>query len=69
MASSKNEWKVTKSKIKEKFGKLSNADIDGLNGHLERLSVIVQKIYGYDKVKTESECKEFLAKLKNGKSR
>ena len=38
MTSTKNDWKETKGKIKAKFGKLSDADIDGLNGHMDQLT-------------------------------
>ena len=64
MTSSKSEWKQTKSKIKAKFGKLSDSDIDGLNGHMEKLPAKVQKAYDYDKVKAEKECKAFNDSLK-----
>ena len=64
MTSSKNDWKETKGKIKEKFGKLSDADIEGLHGHMDQLSSKVQKVYAYDKAKAESECKLFNESLK-----
>ncbi len=64
MTSSKNDWKETKGKIKAKFGKLSDSDIDGLNGHMDQLSSKVQKVYEYDKTKAESECKAFNDSLK-----
>lgn len=64
MTSSKNDWKETKSKIKTKFGKLSDSDIDGLNGHMDQLQVKVQKAYQYDKDKAEQECKAFTDSLK-----
>ena len=38
MTASKNDWKVTKTKLKEKFSKLSDSDIDGLDGHMDQLS-------------------------------
>jgi uncharacterized protein YjbJ (UPF0337 family) len=64
MTSSKNDWKETKSKIKAKFGKLSDSDIDGLNGHMDQLPTKVQKAYQYDKAKTDEECKSFTNSLK-----
>ncbi len=64
MTSSKNDWKETKSKIKAKFGKLSDSDIEGLNGHMDQLSSKVQKIYQYDQAKADQECKTFTDSLK-----
>ncbi|MDC1175595.1 hypothetical protein OAT67_09360 [Bacteriovoracaceae bacterium] len=64
MSSSKNDWKETKTKIKSTFAKLSDSDIDGLNGHMDQLPIKVQKAYDYDKAKAESECKVFTDKLK-----
>jgi uncharacterized protein YjbJ (UPF0337 family) len=64
MTSSKNDWKETKGKIKAKFGKLSDSDIDGLNGHMDQLTVKVQKAYEYDKPKADKECKAFTDSLK-----
>ena len=57
---SKEEWKEVKNKIKTKFGKLSDSDIDGLNGHMDRLASKVQKVYSYDQSKAARECKEFM---------
>ena len=64
MTSSKNDWKETKSKIKSKFGKLSDSDIDSLNGHMDQLSTKVQKAYQYDQSKADQECKTFTDSLK-----
>ena len=64
MTSSTNDWKETKSKIKATFGKLSDSDIDGLNGHMDQLPTKVQKVYQYDKSKAEQECKAFTDSLK-----
>ncbi len=66
MTSSKNDWKETKSKIKTKFEKLSDSDIDGLKGHMDQLPTKVQKAYEYDKSKAEQECKAFMENLKKG---
>lgn len=64
MTSSKNEWKETKGKIKAKFGKLSDSDIEGLHGHMDQLPSKVQKAYKYEKAKAELECKNFTDSLK-----
>lgn len=64
MSSSKNDWKETKSKIKAKFNKLSDSDIDSLNGHMDQLPSKLEKTYQYDKEKAEKEGKSFTESLK-----
>lgn len=64
MTSRKNDWKETKSKIKSKFGKLNDSDIEALNGHMDQLSVKVQKVYEYDMARAVKECKSFTDSLK-----
>ena len=54
-----SNWKEVKGKIKEKFGKLSDSDIEGLNGHMDRLQGMVQKTYNYSEDKAKQECKDF----------
>lgn len=58
------EWILLRAKIKKKFAKLTLADIDGLNGHMDRLRSKIQKVYSYDKGKAELECKAFNESLK-----
>lgn len=64
MTSSKNDWKETKTKIKARFSKLSDSDVDELNGHMDQLPKKVQKAYEYDKAKAQIECKSFTDSLK-----
>jgi len=61
MSDKKNEtdWAAVKNQIKSKFPKLSEKDVDGLNGHMDLLVSKVQKAYAYDKTKAEKECKTF----------
>jgi len=55
-----SDWSNVKQKIKAKFGKFSDTEIEGLKGHMDQLTSKVQKMYGYDKEKAEKECKEFV---------
>ncbi len=55
----KPEWKELKRKIQNRFGKLSETDLEGLNGHMDQLSSKVQKAYSYDQKKADEECKAF----------
>ncbi len=55
----KSEWSTVKGKIKEKFGKFNDADIESLNGHMDQLQSKVQKVYSYSEDKAKAECKSF----------
>ena len=56
-------WTQLKGKIKTKWAKLTDNDIDELKGDMEQLSGKLQKTYGYAKEKAEKEFKEFKASL------
>ncbi len=58
------EWKELKGRIKAKFGKLSDSEIESLNGHMDRLQAKVQKAYGYAEEKAKQECKSFNTSVK-----
>lgn len=57
------EWNVVKGKIKTKFGKFNDADIESLKGHMDQLQSKVQKVYNYSEDKAKAECKAFNASL------
>lgn len=59
-----NEWKEVKGKIKAKFGKLNDSEIEDLNGHMDRLQSKVQKAYGYSEDEARKECKTFNESIK-----
>lgn len=58
------EWKDLKVKIKNKFGKLSDSDINGLEGHMNQLSSKVKSAYNYDQGRADKEAKAFTETLK-----
>jgi len=55
-------WASVKKDIHNKFTKFSENEIEEFNGHLDKLSEKVQKRYGYDKIRADKECKEFVKK-------
>ncbi len=55
----KIEWKVLKVKIKNKFSKLRDSDIESLEGRMDLLTHKVQKTYGYTQAKADKECHDF----------
>ncbi|NCN27633.1 hypothetical protein GW915_08675 [bacterium] len=57
------KWPEVKLKIKEKFSKLSDRDIDGVKGSIDKLTSKVENVYHYTKGKAQTECKPFTASL------
>ncbi len=54
-------WKEFKGKVKEQWGKLTNDDLDVINGKREALVGKVQKLYGYTRDRAEREVDAFTA--------
>ena len=63
----KGNWKQFVGKAKEKWGKLTDNDIDSVNGHMDQIAGKVQQVYGYAKEKAEQEFKDFKASLSSAK--
>lgn len=62
----KNIWDDVKGKAKEHWGKLTNDDLDQINGKKDQLLASIEKRYGYTKEKAKLKMNEFLESLKNG---
>jgi uncharacterized protein YjbJ (UPF0337 family) len=52
-------WTEIKGKIKAKWGKISDDEIESLKGNLTQLSGKIQTAYGYAKDRAEKEFTEF----------
>lgn len=52
-------WKQFKGKVKEKWGKLTDDDLDVIEGKREQLSGRIQERYGYAKDQAEKEMKDW----------
>lgn len=55
----KGDWMILKGKIKEQWGKLTDDDLDVLEGHRDQLAGTLTKRYGYAKEQAEREVREF----------
>lgn len=53
------KWLQMKGAVKAQWGKLTNDDIDEIDGNLERLVGIVQERYGYARERAEKDVAEF----------
>jgi uncharacterized protein YjbJ (UPF0337 family) len=49
------QWKIVKGKVKEKWGKLTDDDINQIDGKREQLLGFLQKRYGYEKERATQE--------------
>lgn len=49
------DWKQFKGKVKEKWGKLTDSDIDSLSGKKDQFLGVLQERYGYSKDEAERE--------------
>jgi uncharacterized protein YjbJ (UPF0337 family) len=58
------EWKQLKGAVKERWGKLTDDDLDVVNGRSEQLVGALQKRYGIAKEAAESQVNDFLTNLK-----
>ncbi len=52
-------WNEIKGKIKSKWGKLTDDEIETLKGNLDQITGKIQQAYGYAKEKAETEYHEF----------
>lgn len=61
----KGEWKQLKGSAKEKWGKLTDDEIDRAEGDAEKLIGEVQAKYGYERAKAESEVNDWLESVRS----
>jgi uncharacterized protein YjbJ (UPF0337 family) len=60
----KGRWLELKGRLKEKWGKLTDSDINRREGHREYLIGRLQQRYGIAKEKAEVQVKEFERSLR-----
>jgi len=53
------KWAEMKGKVREKWGKLTNSDLEEIGGKKDQLLGKLQQHYGYEKDKAEKEIDEF----------
>ena len=56
------KWHQVKGEAKIQWGKLTNDDLDTIDGSTEKLIGIVQERYGYARERAEKEVKDFQAR-------
>ena len=58
----KGKWLQLKGNVREKWGDLTDDDVDKVDGRAERLVGLIQERYGYAKQRAEDEVDSFLAR-------
>jgi uncharacterized protein YjbJ (UPF0337 family) len=58
----KGKWLQLKGSIREKWGQLTDDDVDQVSGSAERLVGAIQERYGYARQRAEDEVDAFLAR-------
>ncbi|UFQ96880.1 CsbD family protein [Pseudomonas wenzhouensis] len=59
----KGKWKQLGGRIKERWGNLTDDDLDVAEGHSEYLAGKLQERYGWTKEKAQQELRDFSDKL------
>ncbi|CAN7244340.1 CsbD family protein [Pseudomonas sp. LjRoot71] len=59
----KGKWKQINGRIKERWGNLTDDDLDVAEGHSEYLAGKLQERYGWTKEKAQDELRDFSNKL------
>lgn len=57
------KWKQLKGQAKQKWGELTDDDLDRMEGHYEELVGVVQEKYGRTRADAEKEVQEFVDNL------
>ncbi len=57
------KWMQVRGQVKQTWGKLTDNDLDRINGRIEELSGVIQQRYGYTREQAEKEVQHFLEKL------
>jgi uncharacterized protein YjbJ (UPF0337 family) len=52
-------WSDIKEKIKEKWSKFTNEEIESFKENLDKIATKIQQVYGFAKERAEEEYKEF----------
>ncbi|MBX3444129.1 MAG: CsbD family protein [Planctomyces sp.] len=57
----KGNWKIFRGKVKEKWGQLTDDELDVVDGRMDQLSGAIQRRYGLAKEETEKELDRLFA--------
>ena len=55
----KGKWHEFKGSVRERWGELTDDDVERVNGSAEKLAGVIQQKYGYAKERVEKEIDEW----------
>ncbi len=61
------KWHELKGEAKIKWGKLTDDELDQVEGHAEKLVGLIQQRYGYDRQRAQTEVDSFLKRFPQGR--
>lgn len=61
----KGKWKQLRGEAKQFWGKLTNDDLDQLDGASDKLAGKLQERYGYSKEEAKNELDKFMARMES----
>jgi uncharacterized protein YjbJ (UPF0337 family) len=56
----KGQWMQLKGKVRQQWGKLTDDEVDQMQGNIEMLIGKIQERYGYERDKAEQEVERWL---------
>lgn len=56
----KGQWMQLKGKVRQQWGKLTDDEVDQMQGNAEMLIGKIQERYGYERAKAEQEVERWL---------
>lgn len=57
------QWAQARGKVKQMWGKLTDNDLDRINGRFDELAGLVQERYGYTRDQAEREVTRFIEQM------
>lgn len=57
------QWKQLKGKVKQQWGRLTDDELDQVNGRYDELAGLIQERYGYSRDEASNELDMFLRNL------
>lgn len=59
----KGQWEQLKGQLRQAWGKLTDDDVERINGNRQELIGILQERYGHTQAEIESEIADFLERI------
>ena len=57
------QWKQLKGKVKQQWGRLTDDELERINGHYDELAGLIQERYGYSRDEAANELDMFLRNI------